>query len=242
MRVSSRVRSNHGTVPPDSAFAGFRFPAAVIVVAVRYYLRYKLSYRDVAELLTERGVFVDPSNICRWVQRFAPLLQAAARPCRHSVGTIWRVDETYVKVAGKWRYVYRAVDQYGQVVDVYLSLRRNKEAARRFFQRALSSTMAVPEEIVTDKAQAYVDVAEDETLQAFHNTQKYHNNAIENDHGHLKGWLRPMRGLGNDACTRRLIAGHAFVQNIGRGHSALTSDVPEKLRVRYAFEDLSEMI
>jgi hypothetical protein len=104
-----------------SAFAGFRFPADVIVLAVRWYLRFGLSYRDVEELLTERGVEVDHVTIYRWVQRFTPLLADAARPCRHAVGQRWWVDETYVKVAGRWRYVYRAIDQSGQVVDVFVS-------------------------------------------------------------------------------------------------------------------------
>src|SRR5438552_1064055 len=93
-----------------SAFAGFRFPPEVILLAVRWYLRFGLSYRDVEELLTERGVEVDHVSVYRWVQRFTPLLIEAARPCRHVVGDRWFVDETYVKVAGVWRYVYRAVD------------------------------------------------------------------------------------------------------------------------------------
>jgi transposase, IS6 family len=90
----------------------------VIVLAVRWYLRFALSYRDVEELLAERGMEVDHVTVYRWVMRFAPLLAEAARPCRGPGGTRWQVDETYVKVAGQWRYVYRAVDQVGQVIDV----------------------------------------------------------------------------------------------------------------------------
>lgn len=101
-----------------SAFAGYRFPPEVIMLAVRWYLRYGLSYRDVEELLAERGIEVDHVTIYRWVQRFTPVLIDAARPCRQTVGGRWFVDETYVKVAGKWRYVYRAVDEHGQVIDV----------------------------------------------------------------------------------------------------------------------------
>src|SRR4051794_6867837 len=104
---------------PRSAFAGFRFPAEVILVAVRWYLRYGLSYRDVEELLGERGIVVDHVTIYRWVQRFTPLLADAGGPCRLAVANRWFADETYVKVAGTWRYVYRAVDQDGQIVDVY---------------------------------------------------------------------------------------------------------------------------
>src|SRR4051812_1780707 len=105
----------------SSAPSGYRFPREVIAVAVRWYLRYGLSYRDVEELLAERGIEVDHVAIFRSVQRFTPLLIDAARPCRHAVGDRWFVDETYVKVAGVWRYVHRAVDQFGQVIDVYLS-------------------------------------------------------------------------------------------------------------------------
>jgi transposase, IS6 family len=95
------------------------------VLAVRWYLRYGLSYRDVEELLAERGIEVDHVTVYRWVQRFTPLLADAARPCRHAVGDRWFVDETYVKVAGRWRYVYRAIDQHGQIIDVYVSPRRD---------------------------------------------------------------------------------------------------------------------
>ena len=110
---------------PRSAFTGFRLPAEVIVVAVRWYLRYGLSYRDVEELLAERGIDVDHVTVYRWVQRFTPLLADAARFRRHSPGDRWFVDETYVKVNGVWRYVYRAIDQYGQVIDVLLTARRD---------------------------------------------------------------------------------------------------------------------
>ena len=107
-------RSRPVPVIQPSAFLGFRFPPEIIVLAVRWYLRYGLSYRDVEEVLGEHGIEVDHVTIYRWVQRFTPLLADGARPCRHSVGDRWFVDETYVKVAGRWRYVYRAVDQYGQ--------------------------------------------------------------------------------------------------------------------------------
>jgi hypothetical protein len=103
------------------------------VLAVRWYLRLGLSYRDVEELLAERGIDVDHVTVHRWVRRFNPLLADAARSARHRVGDRWFVDETYVKVAGRWVYLYRAVDQFGQAVDVYVSARRDTEAARRFF-------------------------------------------------------------------------------------------------------------
>ncbi len=119
-----------------SSFAGFRFPPDVIVIAVRWYLRYRLSYRDVEELLAERGIMVDHVSVYRWVQRFTPLLLDAARPCRHTPGGRWFVDETYVKVARRWVYLYRAIDQFGQVIDVLVSEKRDLAVTRRFFTHA----------------------------------------------------------------------------------------------------------
>src|SRR3989440_3905493 len=137
-------RHLHLRPAPGSAFAGFRFPPEVITLAVRWCLRLGLSYRDVEELLAERGITVDHVSIFRWVQRFTPLLAEAARPCRHRVGDRWWVDETYVKVAGRWRYVYRAIDQFGQVIDVYVSTRRDSAAARGFFTRGRAPPRGVP--------------------------------------------------------------------------------------------------
>jgi IS6 family transposase len=129
----------------------------VITVAVRLYLRYGLSYRDVEELLAERGVEVDHVTVYRWVQRFTPLLIDAARPCRHATGDRWFVDETYVRVARRWRYLYRAVDQFGQVIDVLVSEQRDTAAARWFFTRAPTHGPA-PAEVTTDKAGPYLRV------------------------------------------------------------------------------------
>src|SRR4030095_14196224 len=135
--------------------------AEVIVVAVRWYLHYNLSYRDVEELPAERGIEVDHVTVYRWVQRFTPALADAARFARHSPGDRWFVDETYVKVNGVWRYVYRAINQYGQVIDVLLSARRDAAAARRFFTRALRALKVTPNEVVTDAAPIYPGVLDE---------------------------------------------------------------------------------
>jgi transposase, IS6 family len=127
----SSPRCRPVSAAPCSAFNGFRFPPEIIVLAVRWYLRYGLSYRDLEELLVERGIEVDHVTLFRWVQCFTPLLADAARPCRHVVGDRWCMDETYVKVAGSWRYVYRAVDQHGQIIDVFVSPKRDTRSARR---------------------------------------------------------------------------------------------------------------
>jgi transposase-like protein len=214
----------------------------VIVVAIRWYLRYGLSYRDVEELLAERGIEVDHVTVFRWVQRFTPLLADAARFCRHAPADRWFTDETYVKVNGVWRYVYRAVDQHGQVIDVLVSARRDGEAARRFFQRALATLKVVPAEVVTDAAPVYPAVLDELIPSAWHHVERYANNPVESDHAQLKRRLRPMRGLRTDGTAQVIIAGHAFVQNLRRGHYELAVDVAPALRVSEAFTELAQAI
>jgi transposase, IS6 family len=198
--------------PSRSAFAGFRFPPDVIVLAVRWYLRFGLSYRDVEELLAERGIAVDHVTIHRWVRRFTPLLTDVARFGRHRVGDRWHVDETYVKVAGRWIYLYRAVDQFGQVIDVYASRRRDSAAARMFFRRARASTAVTPSEV------------------------------IEADHSQLKRRLRPMRGIKTMTGLQVVAGGHAFVQNLHRGHYEIATDEPVGRRLALAFTELAKAI
>jgi len=227
--------------PPKSAFAGFRFPPEVILVAVRWYLRYGLSYQDLEELLAERGIEVDHVTLFRWDQRFTPLLIDAARRCRHSVGGHWFVDETYVKVSGSWRYVYRAVDQYGQVIDVFVSKRRDLKAATTFFANAISSH-GEPAEITTDRAHALVRLVTDLLPAALHDTTQYANNRVECDHGRLRFRLRPMRGLKQDRTASVVIRGHAFIQNLRRAHYELGVDARPRLTLRAAFDELQQVI
>jgi len=229
-------------LPPRSEFVGFRFPPEVVVLAVRWYLRYGLSYRDVEELLAERGVAVDHVTVYRWVQRFTPLLADAARFARHSPGDRWFVDETYVKVNGVWRYVYRAVDQHGQVIDVLVSARRDADAARRFFRRALATLKVVPVEVVTDAAQVYPRVLDELIPSARHHVERWANNRIEGDHSRLKHRLRPMRGLRTDRTATVIMTGLAFIQNLRRGHYELAVDVPRSLRTIAAFDLLAQAI
>jgi transposase-like protein len=224
------------------SFAGFRFPPDVVLMAVRWYLRYGLSYRDVEELLAERGVDVDHVTIYRWVQRFTPLVIDAARPCRHSVGDRWFVDETYVRVAGVWRYVYRAVDQHGQVIDVLVSKRRNVAAATKFFETMLAGRER-PREVTTDLAAPLLRVVDELLPEVLHDTTQFANNRIECDHGRLKARLRPMRGLRTDQTASTVIRGHAFIQNLRRGHYELGVEARhERLRVAAAFDELAAAI
>jgi IS6 family transposase len=232
------MRRHPARVPvPRSGFAGFRFPPDVIMVAVRWYLRYGLSYRDVEELLAERGIEVDHVSVYRWVQRFTPLLIDAARPCRHAPGDRWFVDETYVKVAGRWIYLYRAIDQFGQVIDVLASQKRDLETSRRFFTQALEQAPR-PTEVTTDRAPAYPRVLDELLPAALHVHEQYANNVIEADHGKLKFRLRPMRGLKRFRSAQVISAGHAFVQNLRRGHYELATDVDSRHRLTTAFAEL----
>ena len=214
----------------------------MIVLAVRWYLRYGLSYRDVEELLAERGIEVDHVTIYGGCFASPACSAEAARPCRHAVGDRWQVDETYVKVAGRWRYVYRAVDQFGQVIDVFVSPRRDGRAARRFFERAIGATTVRPSEVVTDRAPTYPMVLEELLPAAWHRTERYANNHIEADHGRLKSRLRPMRGLKQGHNANVIIVGHAFIQNVRRGHHELAVEEPVTRRVAIAFDELALMI
>ena len=156
-----------------------------------------------------------------------------------AVGDRWQVDETYVKVAGRWRYVYRAIDQFGQVIDVFVSPRRDVKAARRFLEQTIGTTKCTPAEVVTDKTAAYPAMLEELLPGAWHRTDRYANNRSEADHGRLKSRLRPMRGRKQDRSARVVIAGHAFLQNVRRGHYELAVDGPVNRRVAVAFNELA---
>jgi len=155
------------------------------------------------------------------------------------VGGCWRVDETYLKVTGHWRYVYRAIDQFGQVIDVFVSPRRDASAARRFFERATGATKVTPSEVVTDRAPTYPRVLEELLPAAWHRTDRYANNGMEADHGRLKARLRSMRGFKQESSAGVLIAGHAFVQNVRRGHYELAAEAPVNRRLVVAFAELA---
>ena len=225
-----------------SAFAGYRFPPEIITLAVRWYLRFGLSYRDVEELLAERGIEVDHVTVYRWVHRFAPEFAEAARASRHIVGDRWHVDETYLRVGGTWRYLFRAIDQFGQVIDVFLSPRRDALAARHFFERAIGQTLVSPTEVTTDRFRVYPRLVDELFPAAFHRTEAHANNLLETDHGRLKARLRPMRGLKRDRTARVIVAGHAFIQNLRRGFYDLGTDVPSGARLADAFAELAQVI
>ncbi|KQC40361.1 transposase [Frankia sp. ACN1ag] len=192
------------------------------------------------ELLAERGIEVDHVTVYGWVQRFTPLLAEAARPCRHRPGDRWFVDETSVKVAGRWTSLYRAVDQHGQVIDVLAGTRRDQATARRFFTRALSHGRG-PVEVTTDRAAVYPRVLDEQLPAVCHIDTARANNRIESDHSRLKARLRPMRGLKRLRSAQTISAGHALIQNIRRGHYELGTgtDTDPRLRLTAAFDELA---
>ena len=145
-------------------------------------------------------------------------------------------------MGGQWRYVYRAVDQFGQVIDVYASSRRDGEAARRFFQKARTTTGVTPVEVVTDRAPTYPRVLDQLWPAAWHHVERYANNRVEADRAQLKRRLRPMRGIKTMTGLRVVAAGHAFVQNLRRGHYEIAADRPRNLRLAAAFRRLATAV
>jgi len=145
----------HATAESVSLVSGHRFPRDVILLAVRYYLQLGAAAERIAGVLADRGIDVSGRTILRWVQKFGPALADAVRQHRKRPVTTWQVDETYVKIRGKWHYLYRGVDLEGQVLDCWLSATRDLPAAEAFFRRTIESTGCTPEHIVTDKATFY---------------------------------------------------------------------------------------
>jgi transposase-like protein len=230
------------TVRSGSAFSGYRFPDEVIALAVRWYLRYRLSYADVVEWLAERGVMVDPSTVYDWVRTFTPCFINAARTYRSPIGRRWRVDETYLKIGGRWRYLYRAIDEHGQIVDVYLSDRRNAAAAQTFFEAALDASTVIPTPKTSDKAKCYPPALRAVLPNVEHRTSKYLNNGLERDHQHLKGRIRPMRSFKTFGGASNFSRGHALIRNLECGFSALARSAPARLRLAAAWTALAAII
>ncbi|WP_439548945.1 IS6 family transposase [Falsiroseomonas sp.] len=210
----------------DLTFKGRQFTAEVILWAVRWYLMFPISYRGLELMLQDRGAEISHTTIFRWIQAYAPQLEKRLRPhlCRRNGS--WRVDETYVRVKGRWTYLYRAVDSSGQTIDFLLAAHRDATAAKRFFRKALGQPHTVtPRTITVDKNPAYpravADMKENDVLSRFTRTRqcKYLNNIVEQDHRSVKRLIRPGLGFGSMRTARRTLAGYEAMAVIRKGQA-----------------------
>lgn len=226
-----------------SDFKGRHFRGEIVLWAVRWYCRYGVSYRDLEEMMAERGHLVDHSTIYRWVQHYAPEIERRMRwQWRRPRSNSWRVDETYIKVRGEWAYLYRAVDKLGDTIDFYLSPTRNTKAAKRFLGKALKGLKGweQPRVINTDKAPTY-GAALAELKQegkcandVQHRQVKYLNNVVEADHGKLKQSIKPVRGFKTMKTAYATIKGFEVMRALRKGQSRsfnLTGDINGEVRM-----------
>jgi putative transposase len=222
-------------------FKGHRFEKDVILLCVRWYLAYPLSYRNLEEMIRERGVEVDHSNIYRWVQKFTPQLEATFRKGKkRAVGDSWRIDETYIKIKGRWRYLYRAVDKHGQTIDFLLSAHRDKKAALRFLKKAVRQH-GLPTKVTIDKSganAAAIEALKEETCQDIEMRQiKYLNNICEQDHRSVKRIVRPILGFKSFRSAGTTLQGIELMHMIKKGQ--MVSDDRQSLSAAEQFYSLA---
>jgi len=192
------------------SFKGAHFPQDIILMGVRWYVAYPLSYRHVEELMEERGVPIDHATIQRWVVKYSPQLEEVFHRRKRPVWVSWRMDETYIKVKGQWYYLYRAVDKTGQTIDFLLAAQRDEQAAKRFLTKAIRRH-GVPEKITIDGSAA--NEAAIKNYNAEHGTaiairqMKYLNNIVEQDHRGVKRVTRPMLGFKSFAAAQDTLVG-----------------------------------
>lgn len=205
-----------------NAFSRLHYPVDVIAQCVRWYLAYPLSLRNLEEMMAERGIVVDHSTLHRWVIRLVPLLDKAFRRRKRTVGRRWRMDETYIKVKGQWKYLYRAVDTAGQTIDFLLAAKRDAAAALRFFRKAIRHH-GEPEVVTIDKSGANTAALaalnagkpDEETITV--RQSKYLNNLVEQDHRNIKRRTRPMLGFKSFRRAQTILAGIELIHMIRKG-------------------------
>lgn len=208
----------------QAPFKWRHFEAEIILLCVRWYLRYALSYRDLEEIMQERGLHVDHTTIYRWVQHYAPELEKRCRPHLKITSDSWRVDETYVKVKGVWKYLYRAVDSQGNTLEFLFSATRDSQAAKHFFAKALGASHTVTPRVITvDKNAAYPkavkelkavgDLATSRELRQ----SKYLNNLVEQDHRFIKRLVKPGMGFFSFETAWRTLQGYEAVNMLRKG-------------------------
>ena len=198
-------------------FKGHSFPKSIILFAVYCKLRFGLSYRDIEELLSIRGVKVDHATIQRWVFKYSPLIDQEFRKRKHPVGKRWRMDETYIKVKGEWRYLYRAVDKSGQTIDFLLTKRRKRMSAQSFLIKAIGQN-GVPELINIDKSGSNTTAIRVYSKRAYCPIEirqcKYLNNIVEQDHRFIKRRIRPGLGFKSFDSAKHTLTGIETVRMI----------------------------
>lgn len=211
-------------VDPKASFKWRHFQFDIILLNVRWYCRYALSYRDLEEMMAERGVKVDHTTIYRWVQDYAPEIDKRIRPHLKQTNNSWRVDETYIEIKGEWKYLYRAVDSMGNTLDFMLSAKRDGKAAARFFRKVLGAQHTqAPRVITVDKNAAYPvainELKEDQTLKAETELRqsKYLKNIIEQDHRNVKRIVKPMMGFQSFNTARRTLLGIEAMNMVHKG-------------------------
>jgi transposase-like protein len=203
------------------SFKGAHFPQEVILMGVRWYVAYPLSTRHVEELMEERGVEVDHATINRWVITYSPLLEEAFHRRKRPVWVSWRLDETYIKVRGEWKYLYRAVDKHGQTIDFLLTEQRDEPAAKKFLTKAIRRHGGVPETITIDGSAA--NEAAITSYNEEHGTAitlhkiKYLNNIVEQDHRAVKRITRPMLGFKSFDAAQSTVAGIELMHMLRKG-------------------------
>jgi transposase-like protein len=212
-------------VRPDQSFKGRQFTAELILWAVRWYLMFPISYRDLELMLQDRGVEIAHTTVFRWVQAYAPEVEKRIRPHLRASDGSWRIDEIYVRVKGRWMYLYRAVDSRGQTIDFLLSVKREAEAAKRFFRKALGQPHTVnPRTVTVDKNPAYTCAVEQlkEDGELWRSSRlrqcKFLNNIVEQDHRRVKRQVRPGLGFGSFHTARRTLAGYEVMAMVRKGH------------------------
>src|SRR6266700_2063484 len=199
------------------SFKGAHFPHEIILMGVRWYVAYPLSYRHVEELMEERGVPIDHATIQRWVVKYSPQLEEAFHRRKRAVWVSWRMDETYIKVKGEWRYLYRAVDKYGHTIDFLLTEQRDTEAALKFLKKAIRRN-GLPTVITIDGSDA--NEAAIKRYNEEHGTAiairqvKYLNNVVEQDHRAVKRVTRPMLGFKSFAAAQDTLVGSELMHMI----------------------------
>jgi transposase-like protein len=209
-------------VPIEELFKGRHFDQEIVVLCVRWYLSFKLSYRDLVAMMGERGIDLAHTTILRWVQQYSPEFQKRWNRFARTVGGSWRMDETYVRVKGEWMYLYRAVDKAGKTVDFHLSRKRDVNAAKAFLRKAMRG-QRVPTKITLDGyAASHRAVGElkdtgELPKRVVLRSSKYLNNLIEQDHRRIKQRLRPMLGLKSFRTARVVIGGIELAERIKKG-------------------------